>query len=46
MYMNFDANKTPVEVITEEAFGATYLRDVYSVVNEKWHSKTMKELMT
>ena len=37
--MNFGANKTPIEVITEEAFGARYFRDVYSGINEKWHSQ-------
>ena len=44
--MSFGANKTPIKVTTAEAFGARYFRDVYSGVNEKWHSKTMKELMT
>ena len=30
--MNFGANKTPVEVIKEGAFGGTYFRDIYSGV--------------
>ena len=32
MKMNFGANKTPVEVITEGACGGTYIRDIYSGV--------------
>ena len=31
--MDFGANKTPVEVTKEGAFGGTYFRDVYSGVN-------------
>ena len=34
--MNFGANKTPAEVIKEEAFGGTYFRDNYSGVDGKW----------
>ena len=30
--MDFGANKTPVEVIKEGAFGDTYFRDIYSNV--------------
>ena len=33
--MDFGANKTPVEVIRESVFGATYFRDIYSSVNGK-----------
>ena len=32
--MDFGANKTPVEVIREGAFGGTYFRNIYSSVNE------------
>ena len=39
----FCANKTPVEVIKEGAFGGTYFRDIYSNVNEKWCKKSWKE---
>ena len=28
--MNFGANKTPVYIIREGAFGVTYFRDIYS----------------
>ena len=31
--MDFGANKTPVEIIREGAFGGTYFRDIYSVIN-------------
>ena len=33
--MEFNSNKTPVEVIKEGPFGGTYFRDIYSCVNEK-----------
>ena len=36
MSMNFWTNKTPVEVIKNEAFGETYFRDIYSDINGKW----------
>ena len=35
MNMNFGKNKTPVEVIEEEAFRGTYFRDIYSGINRK-----------
>ena len=41
--MHFDANKTPVEVIREGAFGETYFRDIYSGINGKWYRKSLKE---
>ena len=31
--MDLGANKTPIEVIKEGAFGGTYFRDIYSRVN-------------
>ena len=42
MNMDFGANKTPVEVIKEDAFGGNYLRDIYSGVNSKWYRKSWK----
>ena len=39
LWMDFGANKTPIEVIKEDAFGGTYFRDIYSGVNEKWYKK-------
>ena len=41
--MDFGANKTPVEVIKECAFGGICFRDIYSGVNEKWYRKLRKE---
>ena len=41
--MDFGANKTPVEVIKEGAFGGTYFRGIYSIVNGKWYRKRWKE---
>ena len=41
--MGFVANKMPLEIIREDAFGATYFRDIYSSVNEKWYKKSWKE---
>ena len=41
--MDFGANKIPVGVIKEGAFGGTYFRDIYSSVNGKWHRKSWKE---
>ena len=33
--MDFNSNKTPIEVIREGAFGGSYFRDIYSGVNGK-----------
>ena len=33
--MDFCANKTPVEIIKEGAFGGTYFRKIYSGVTRK-----------
>ena len=33
--MGFGANKAPLEVIKEDAFGVTYFREIYSRVNGK-----------
>ena len=43
--MNFDANKTAVEVIKEGALRGTYLKDISSGINglEKWFRKSWKE---
>ena len=40
LLMDFGANKTPVEVIREGAFGGTHFRDIYSGVTGKWYKKT------
>ena len=41
--MDFGANKTPAEIIKEEAFSQTYFRDIYSNVNNKWCKRSSKE---
>ena len=41
--MHFGANKTPVEIIKESAFGGTYFRDICSSVNANWYKKSWKE---
>ena len=33
--MNFNENKTPIEVNKEGAFGGTYFRDIYPGINAK-----------
>ena len=40
MNIDFGANKTPLEVIKEDAFGETYFREIYSSVNSKWYNGT------
>ena len=41
--MIFTPNKTPVEIISEGAFGGMYFRDIYSGVNGKWYRNSWKE---
>ena len=41
--MDFNPNKTPVQIIKEGAFGGTYFRDIYSCINEKWYKNSWKE---
>ena len=41
--MDFDTNKTPVEIIKEDAFGGTYFRDTYSSVNGNWFKTSWEE---
>ena len=41
--MDFGANKTPVEVIKEGAFGGTYFRDICSGVNGNWYRKSWEK---
>ena len=42
--MDFEANKTPVKLIKEVAFGGTYFSYIYSGINNKWYRKSGKEL--
>ena len=39
----FGVNKSPIDVISEGAFGGTYFRDIYSGVNGKWYRDSWKE---
>ena len=39
----FGVNKSPVEIISEGAFGGTYFRDIYSGVNGKWYCNSRKK---
>ena len=41
--MDFGANKMPVKVIKEGAFGGTYFRDIYFSINGQWYKKTWKK---
>ena len=41
--MDFGANKTPVKIIGEGAFGGTHFRYIYSGINEKAYRKSWKE---
>ena len=41
--MSFNPNKTPIEIIKEDAFGGTYFRDIYSSINGKWYRNSWKE---
>ena len=41
--MGFFANKTPIEVIKEGAFGETCFRGIYSGVNNNWYRKSWEE---
>ena len=42
--MEFNPNKTPLEITKEGAFGCTYFRDINSNANGKWYKKSGKEL--
>ena len=44
--MDFDANKMPIEVIREGAFGGTYFSDIYSRVAGKWYKSHGKNLIS
>ena len=44
--MDFDANKTPIEVIREGAFGGTYFRDIYSSVTKKCYKNNGNNLIS
>ena len=41
--MDFDTNKTPIEVIKEGSFGGTYFRNIYFRVNDKFYKNSWKK---
>ena len=43
--MDFNPNKTPIQIIKEGAFGGTYFRDVYSNIDKKWYKNSWKEFI-
>ena len=42
--MDFGANKTPYEIINEEAIGGTDFIDIYSDINGGWYRNSWKEV--
>ena len=43
--MEFNPNKTPIEVIREGSFGGTYFRDISSDINERQYKNSWKEFV-
>ena len=43
--MNFNPNKTPIEMIKEGAFDGTSFSNIYSGINEKWYKNSWKEFV-
>ena len=41
--MDFNPNKTPIEIIREGAFRGTYFRDIYSGINDKGYKNSWKK---
>ena len=41
--MSFGTNLTPVEIIKKGAFGGSYFRDIYSVINDKFYKNSWKK---
>ena len=41
--MDLGADKTPIVIIKEGAFGGTYFRNIYSNVNKKRYKESWKE---
>ena len=41
--MNFNPNKTSVEIIKEGTFRGTYFRDIYSNINNKRYKNSWNE---
>ena len=43
--MNFSPNKTPIEILREDAFVDTYFRVIYFGINEKWYKNSWKKIL-
>ena len=43
--MDFNPNKTPIQIIKQGAFGGIYFRNFYSNINKKWHKDSWKEFI-
>ena len=41
--MEFNPNKTPIEITKERTFAGTYFRVIRSSVNGKWYKNSWKE---
>ena len=46
LQVEFNSNKTPIEINKEGAFEGTYFRDICSGVNEKWYKNSWKDLIS
>ena len=46
LQMEFNPNKSPIEIIKECAFGGTYFKDIYSSVNGQWYKSHGKNLIS
>ena len=43
--MDFNPNKTPIQIIKEGVFGGTYFRNIYSNINKKWYKNSWKKFV-
>ena len=43
--MDFNPNKTPIQILKGGTFGGTCFRDVYSNINIKWYKNSWKEFI-
>ena len=43
--MDFNPNKTPVQITKEGAFGGTYFRERYPNINKRWYKNSWKEFI-
>ena len=43
--MDFNPNKTLIQIMKEGAFGGTYFREIYSSINKKWYKNSWKKFI-